>query len=278
MFCRSNECPKEFFDELDEICETAGIRFKQFELAPPDAKSAVQIVGGQSAFERVRGLVAENKLRCVGSYPAALQALSRVAPNARVTEREVWELVLRNLLRERSEDQSGVEYDLDKAYNAACRIGAVMALSGLREISRGQESIGLPSVREFFPDETPEYESRQRAADYAQRLLMVPRGEGSEFREEHVQEWLAALALADTSLERLQPILSKDGKPIQRYQGVMFLLHRISRRDEVRDWIKELHGGVPPARGPIVRTRFPLKRAGRGGMCLRAAVRGFDYG
>ena len=250
MFCRTNEQPEDVLEKLKRLYSQGygSNSLVELSLAPPDQGEAERIVGDKEKFQRAKRVLENNGLKSIGAFPAVLKAASRFSPNDGVTEEKLWRDVLENLLRAgtRERDAAKGMPCMDDRFHAAARTAAVMAFGGLREIDSGSGDSFSPTIDLIFSNLVPRADCLREAARIVQKTLLVRSATGYRFADQHVQEWFAAFALEDVSLNRLRPLMSKSEKPCARFRGVLDILRRITQHSDVREWITTISGGIAP--------------------------------
>lgn len=248
FFARENEIPESFEAQLTDIFGNWSTRGdtgpRKLRLAGLDRESARYFLGA-SDFDRVCKTIEENRLQAVASLPAALEFLQRSDSTRHFTKVDVWEGVLKNLLRERR-DLGHPSVEVEDEFEAVAWLAATLTFSGKRELEDVHST--RPMLEELVPRKHPQYQLLRGAARLAFQTAVFERSEnGSRFAQDHVREWFTAFALIDLPLLRTRSLLvCQDGKPNVRHRGVIGILAQIAKASEVRDWIVESHGGVAP--------------------------------
>ena len=254
MFSRENEIPEKVEKRLQEIYDSpggrTGTRFRILHLAPVDRLIAGLISGSKERFKTVCHLIERNRLQAVAAYPCVIRSLGKRQRGTALTPRDVWQDVVTDMLRDQRRD---VELLPDRPtmgdrFNAASRVAAVLTFSGIAEIDRGLGESSSPSIEDIFTAISRRSDELRAGARAALESAVFRRtADGYRFAQFHVQEWFTAFGLQEMPLCRLQPLVA-DGEngPFPEHRGLLGLLSQITSRDDVRNWIIESHGGVPP--------------------------------
>jgi hypothetical protein len=254
MFSRENEVPPRTLKRLHEIYgdwqEDAGTGLRRLRLAPLDARSAMEHVGGPDEFARVCSLIRQNRLQSIAAYPSVLDRLRRYPPEAQVKDVDVWRKVLYELLREqRTEDplrEDGVPLDLQ--LRAAAWLAVTLTFGDYNEIDDGFGNSAFPSLDRLIPSDHAEPRTLNQAARAALKSSIFQRTTaGYRFAQHHVQEWMAAFGLAPLRLTQIRPLLTDNtGRLAKQHNSVAGLSVKTTEHEQVRQWIIRESGGIPP--------------------------------
>lgn len=245
--CRTNEIPDRFEKGLEDLYGAWSpdhpLGLRRLRLAGLDRETARTHVG-QSRFDRVCQLIRSNDLQALAPLPAALTFLAR-KDGENLTKADVWEGVLKDLLREKRDDLARPSFkaEVEGRFAVARKLAALATFCDIEPI---QPDVGLERV---FPEAVHGYEVLRVAAREAWKASIFERADrGYRFSQDHVRQWLTAFALREMTLLQLRPLLSReDGKLDPAHEGVVGLLAQISHHEEVRDWLVTAHGGLPGA-------------------------------
>ncbi len=255
IFTRESEEPSEVRDKLRELYPNGGSReptgLQVVRLAPLSSLDARELLGGDPGrFDRVCQIITRNQLQDIAWYPAVLGALGAEAVDVKLSRQEIWRKVLRRLLiDEKTDDGRSLSVlSVDDRFRAVSRIAMALTLSGHEEVSFEQAGDSTPTLSDIIPRDLQHCEPLRKAATLACNTAVFQRTvTGYRFCQQHVQEWFAAFGLSDLTAKRIRPLMADtEDKPLLRCVGVLRLLHPITSLDDVRDWITELFGGVPP--------------------------------
>ena len=252
MFCRENERPRAVEDRLVGIYGSSGPGGLEVMKLAPVCESIARAITklDTHAFGRMCRLILRNNLQAVASLPIVLENLAGQAEDTAIEMPDLWRGVLFSVLQDRRRDE---RYPcplspLADRFQAATRIAAALTFSGHTEVDAGRSDSRGPGISIPFSATAPNADRLSRAASDVIRSTAFRRmATGYQFAQSHVREWLTAFELRAVSLPRLRPLVSDEyGKPYPRLRGVLGILHDITTRDDVRNWIKESHGGVVP--------------------------------
>ncbi len=241
VFRRANvvppECPKQF--------ETLfGDEYLDVELLPLD-RAAAETMLTPKYCSRVLNLISEKDLRSIAGYPVVLQTLKIDGLNTdAMTTDAVWKRVLIELMVERRASRAKIGMlDTEQLFLATSYLAAAMALSGIDQIGNDSDFSSLPKIASFVASG-----HRLFAPDYLVHATRTPLFLNGRFVKRNVQEWMAAFALSQLTLNQLRALIipSEPGR-FGPLTGVMALLYQTSKHERVRDWIIEVSGGIPPA-------------------------------
>jgi hypothetical protein len=255
MLARENEMPEDIRSRVEKTYGKPGGgddgKFLILRLAPVDASIAKQIVGaGSTVFDKVCTLIKQNRLESIAALPVVLEYLARQPADTKATTADVWRGVLKNLLRDMRRERTDTMAltPIDERFTATCRVAAALTFSGRREVDSGLGQSDAPGVEDLFPLGSTSEALRQPAREALRSAIFQRMGAYYRLAQFHVQEWFTAFGLQDVRLSRLLPLVADgEGKPFKHYQGVLGLLHKVTRHpDEVAEWIVEAHGGIPP--------------------------------
>jgi len=215
-----------------------------------DTTSAERCVG-ESVFGGVCEAIKEFHLQQVAGYPATLEYIAKHREQDALSEMDVWRGVLEELLRNRrphagSQDASRVEPE--DAFHAAEHLAVAMEFAAVDALAREGEPNGL-SLADIVPHNPQPRGPRRAAADWAVRsTLFRDTPAGFRFCQRNARQWMAAFGLRGFSLTRLKSLLlADDGGLRTNHLDVAELLFKLSEREEVRTWLMEAAGGVPPS-------------------------------
>lgn len=154
LFSRPNELPDDFEEKLEKIHspnpDERPVGYQVVRLAPLDQESARDFLGSSSTFTRICGLLDRNKLRQFGGYPTVLNTLQHLDSEATYTSEDIWEEVIKDMLRDRRGEkamESGLR--VDDAFDACCHIAAALTFSGFDELN-GPGSLNLSRQAELM--------------------------------------------------------------------------------------------------------------------------------
>jgi len=252
-FARSGEVPDDVTGELAETFKKQNptwVGGLNVELALLDAKSASDLLGGSNALRHVVELIRANRLESVAPYPAVLLRLRTHRPDDTVSDISLWHEVLIELLKERrwSDREDPNALSAEERFEGAARIAAAVTFSGLEYFDSGRAFSTDPTIDDIVRLGTPELAKLRRSAKAAIRTAVFRSdSHGYAFAQQHTREWFTAFELKRFSLGQVRPLLSDgEGHPIAAHRGLMGILYRTSDHNEVRDWIRSIHGGIAP--------------------------------
>jgi hypothetical protein len=222
LFCRLSEIPL-WCDDVPDL--------RRFRLAGADRETAKILVGSER-FDRVCELIRRNGLQSLASLPIVLEYLRDKGVDTELTEESVWRGVLKDLLH----DQRSGPWRSER-FEAAQRLAVLSTFCGEKAL------LDLSALETLFLSGAPPQTDLRRAAGEVLKrsAAFEPAESGFRFAQDHVRQWLAALALQEMPFSRVKPLLTLDsGEPDLRHKGLMSFLGRISRYAGVRDWVLEI--------------------------------------
>jgi hypothetical protein len=192
--CRTNEIPGWFERDLEELCGAWSLDhplgLRRLRLAGLDRDTARAHVGA-SRFDRVCQLIRSNDLQTLAPLPAALTYLAR-EDGENLTKADVWEGVLKDLLREKRDDPARPSFkaEVEERLAVSRKLATLATFCGVGSV---QPDAGLESV---FPETVHGYEEHRLAAREAWKASIFERSDrGYRFSQDHVRQWLTAFAL-----------------------------------------------------------------------------------
>jgi len=265
-FCRINEIPPGFERDLEEIFGA----LRRVRLAGLDRDAAREHVG-PGRFRRVCELVRGNDLQPLAPYPAVLTWLAERGEGEILTKPDVWEGVLKDLLREKRDDPARPSFhvEIGERLGVACKLAALTTFCGIGDVDPEE------GLERAFPETAHGFAENRRAVREAWRGSLFERfGRGYRFCQDHVRQWLTAFALREMTPPQLKPLLTlENGDPDPSHEGVAGLLAQISRHPEVKDWLVAAHGGLP-----VGDTPWSLHEASRALDTLQDLARSSPWG
>jgi len=242
MFGRETEIPSPFTDSLRTLYQDD---FRDVELMPLDRDNARRMVPEQT-FAAVLSVIQDKRLQGVCNVPAALAYITQHKNDAELSEDIVWKGILESLLQEKSSTQGRRKQprsEVDQLFLAAARIAVVLTFSDYERLGNDHSPPQALSVGQLFKSDSRPGEPTVIAAREAIQTEMFSR---HGFAQKNIREWMCAFGLKECSLGRLRVLLTdKDDKLCREHWAVISLLTKIGR-PEVRDWIRDKNGGVPP--------------------------------
>ncbi len=251
MFCRENEQPPEVLEHLGELYPIdRGVgTLLTVRLAPPDREEAAIIAGSDAKFARVCQSIIANGLEPIGGFPCVIKELAKQDASSPLSLADVWRRVLTRMLTDERVEWEPVHNlpVMPDRFQATARIAAALTLSGREEVDDGLGHSTNPTIPEFFSGVFPRIDQLRSAARFSLRTAVFQRSAtGYRIVEHHVQEWFTAFALEKARVSKLRPLFEDAGTPFARLHGVLAFLYEITVSNEVRNWIIEMNGGVPP--------------------------------
>ena len=251
LLCRENDVPKKLLERLGEIYpekEMGSGSYRCFKLAPLSECEAIVHLKSHEEFQRVLKLIRDNRLHSIGWLPAVMDAVAGMSEDSEITAEQVWRKILEKLLKDNRQNTEEGLPEIEKRFRATARMAACLMLAGQSLISRDDSSLlSAISVSDIFPQTMPHYEVARKAARASLSSAVFTRYDSDyRFSQRHVLEWFAAFGLSDLELNALRPLLSdENGDPKSDLRGVCSLLARVTPSPDTRDWIIDLHGGIP---------------------------------
>ncbi|HKQ49698.1 MAG TPA: hypothetical protein VJZ71_16615 [Phycisphaerae bacterium] len=255
FFCRENELPKQIHEKLREIYDrriNAGPGIELLRLAPLTASAAAEIAGDSDVFQKICDLIKANKLHAVAGFPAVVDILKGIGTHAKLSHADIWRAVLERILRTNQRERPPTVFPvpprLDVQFRAVSRVAALLMMCGTTRFVTEAGSSHHPSLEQLFPLSFGGCEEMVRAAQYATGSGVFRRSQdGWQFAHRHVQEWFSAFGISDLKISQLRPfVIDVHGQPIPHHQGVHALLIDTTANDQVRGWLEEVYGGLPP--------------------------------
>lgn len=241
VFTRERSWLPEFEERLGRCYDSQGAGMLSVRMTPLDRREATEMVGSEASFERVADLIRRNDLSAIAGYPRVLAYLRdwRGGPLSIV---EVWEAILKDLLREHTHARKQPTTELEDRFEAVTRIAVVLTLADRAELSGGSSTGHGPTVEEIFPltGVGRGVDVLRRAARESSRLgpfCSTPDG-GYRFVQRNVRDWLCAFGLKGLGLGRLRPAVAGEGGPLPHLVDMLHLLKRVSPDQEVRAWLE----------------------------------------
>ena len=248
MFCRENEQPEDVKQRLVDIY---GKNLQMMRLAPvcePIARIITAL--DDDSFGDICGLILQNKLQAVASLPIVLKCLAKQEPDTTIIMSDLWRQVLLLILRDERRDARDpcMLSPIEDRFHAATRIAAALTFSDNSEVDAGSGQSSGPGIHTLFTTGMRRAERLSNAAFHVVKSTAFQRtATGYRFAQHHIQEWFTAFELRGVSLSRLRPLVSdSDGEPYPRFRGVLGMLHDLTTKEAVRNWIMESHCGVVP--------------------------------
>jgi hypothetical protein len=220
----------------------------EFWLARFDRKTAEQFVS-PDRFPHVLDVIERNDLQPFAGYPVVLRYLAahcRETTGFRI--RDVWRGVLTALLGERSTNaraRARFCTESEERFDAACRIAAVLTLTGQHTIREYSPDPTVLTIGMLFQRPDKRLLAAAREACESGAFIALPEQGAYRFVQRNVQDWLTAFALDRLPLARLSSALAgSDGSLAARLSEPARLINTITEHEDVRTEIERLAGGI----------------------------------
>src|SRR6185436_15648862 len=183
--CRTNEIPAWFESGLEDLCgvwrpdHPLGLR--RLRLAGLDRETARAHVG-PSRFDRVCQLIRSNDLQTLAPLPAALTYLARV-DGENLTKADVWEGVLKDLLREKRDDPDRPSFkaEVEERLAVSRTLAALATFCGIEPVQPD------PGLERALPETVRGYAELRVAAREAWKASIFELSDrGYRFSQDHV--------------------------------------------------------------------------------------------
>ncbi len=219
----------------------------EFWLAPFHRDAAEQFVG-PDRFSQVLDVIERNDVKAVSGYPIVLRYLRDYREMTALHIRDVWRGILTALLGERSTNpraRARFCTESDERFDAACRIAAVLTLTGQQTIREYSPDPTVPTIGTLFQHPNNRLLVAAREACESGVFIALPEQGAYRFTRRNVQDWLSAFALERLPLSNLATALAgPDGTLAARLSEPARLINAIAERGDVRTEIERLSGGV----------------------------------
>lgn len=219
----------------------------EFWLAPFHRDAAEQFVG-PDRFSQVLDVIDRNDVKAVSGYPIVLRYLGDYREMTALHIRDVWRGILTALLGERSTNpraRARFCTESDERFDAACRIAAVLTLTGQQTIREYSPDPTAPTIGTLFQHPNNRLLVAAREACKSGVFIALPEQGAYRFTRRNVQDWLSAFALERLPFSNLTTALAgPDGSLAARLSEPVRLVYAITERGDVRTEIERLSGGV----------------------------------
>lgn len=229
------------------LIEAYGEELVVAELLPLDIESAREHLG-DTRFRRATAMIKRHGLQSLAALPAVLTHIAALPDNGQKTDVSIWEGVLAELLESANPNSRRVfRIPVSQRFRVAQHIAAAMSFAGVNVLA-ARPAADSHTLDSLVPEQAQPGEPSREAGLEVLRSGMFRYGEkGACFVQRNVQDWLTALAIRAMPLSRIKPMLSlPDGRICPGMHGILRLLYKVSDRTEVREWLADHFGGIPP--------------------------------
>ncbi len=244
MFAREAELPSGVKEGLDSFF---GKEFLYAELLPLDKKNAISIVGGQEKLDLAIEIIKRCPLEDVAGIPAALRFICQQPIGADLSEVDVSQGVLKQLLKEHNKYRlERFTTELEHRFRAAAHIAVIITFANIIEFGNENANYRSPSIEDFISaDPIPGGPNRPAAREAIKTMMFLSTSSGYRFAQKNIQEWMCAFGLENIPLGKLKPLITDEtGALAPHYKEIISLLFKITKQNEVQQWLIEQSGGL----------------------------------
>ena len=259
ILSRDRDMLKEFEDELRPLYAELGSDGPLvLRMAPLDRDEAARMLGSRSEFDRVAEIIKQyDGLAGIAGYPRVLTFLGGWKGKEPLSPADVWEAILKDLLKEHNSVKDGrISSELEHRFKAVGRIAAVSMLSGQHELflSSGNSTNPGLVLEDVFPltSRSNLPETMRVAARESIRIGGPFRSSiegGFRFGQRNIRDWFCAFGLRDMELEQLRGAVADDRGPLPYLVDMLHLLKHVSKEPDVRAWLASVLAPLGPSSG-----------------------------
>ena len=206
-------------------------------MTPLEAREAARMLGSET-FERVVDLIRRHDLAKVAGYPRVLSFLKDWRGDGTLSVADVWEAILKDLLKEYNHVKRGrFRTELEDRFEAVSRIAVVLTLMRQQDLAGSQVAGPGPSIEDVFPltSFSRRPEALRRAARESFQLgpfCSTPDG-GYRFVQRNIRDWFCAFGLREHRLDQLRAMVADDHGPLSHLVDMLHLLRQVSKDAQV---------------------------------------------